>query len=161
RMCRRALLMLRELHRMGYERLRAVTGFHPAGCNWRLCITPAVGVLLPGPGVDFMARQNRGVAVGDWVVYCSGNAAWGSFRGGEAERECFGWTDAAEDSPCQLAEKFIKRFPTVVAEGKGSDPDYARWYANMIEATEPEGLIYMYADWDMPSDHLPVFNMEG
>ena len=142
---------------MGYERLRAVTGFHPSGCSWRLFITPAVGALLLGHGVDFFARQNRGVAVGDWVVYCHWNAACGSFRGGEEERECFGWTDAAEDSPGQLAEKFIKRFPTVAAEGKGSDPDYARSYASMIEATEPEGLIYMYADWEMPSDRLCTF----
>jgi hypothetical protein len=36
-----------------------------------------------------------------------------------------------------------------------------RWYANMTEAIGPEGLIYMYADWDMPSDHIPVFNLEG
>ena len=48
----------------------------------------------------------------------------------------------------------------MVCEGKGRDPDYARWYDEMIEATEPEGLISMYADWEMPSDHIPVFNME-
>ncbi len=69
--------------------------------------------------------------------------------------------NAADDSPCQLAAKFVKRFPAVVEDGKGSDPDYARWYADMIEATEPEGLIYMYADWELPSDHIPVLNMDG
>jgi hypothetical protein len=161
-MPRRLLLMLRELHRTGYERLRAVTGLSPSGCHWRLQITPAIGVALPDQAVDFMARQNRGVAIGDWVVYVSLNHAFYS-TGSSAEHaeQCFGWTDAAEDSPRQLADKFIQRFPAVVAEGKGSDPEYARWYADMIEATEPEGLVFMYADWDMPSDHIPASNMEG
>ena len=162
-MPRRLLLMLRELHRMGYERLRAVTGLSHSGCHWRLLITPAIGVLLPGEDVDFMARQNRCVAVGDWVVYVREYyvlySTW--WLSAEHEDQCFGWTDAANDSPCQLAAKFVKRFPAVVEEGKGSDPDYARWYADMIEATKPEGLIYMYADFELPSDHIPVLNMDG
>ena len=162
-MPRRLLLMLRELHRMGHERLRAVTGLSHSGCDWRLQITPAIGVALPGKNVDFIARENRGVAVGDWVVYAGENFVCYSTCWISAEHadQCFGWTDAADDSPCQLAAKFVKRFPAVVEDGKGSDPDYARWYADMIEATEPEGLIYMYADWELPSDHIPVLNMDG
>jgi hypothetical protein len=161
-MPRRLLVMLRELHRMGYERLRAVTGLSPSGCHWRLQVTPAIGLVPVGQGVDFMARQNRGVAVGDWVVYASGNHAFYSTGySEETAARCFGWTDAAADSPRKLAEKLIERFPTVVREGKGSDPDYVRWYANMIEATEPEGLIYMYADWELPGERIPVLNVEG
>ena len=161
-MPRRLLLMLRELHRMGYERLRAVTGLSPSGCHWRLQITPAIGTAVPGEGVDFMAKQNRGVSIGDWVVFVRGNHAFYSTGGASAKdvEECFGWTDAADDSPYQLAEKFIERFPLVCCEGNGSDPDYARWYEEMIEATEPDGLIYMYSDWEMPSDYIPVGNME-
>lgn len=161
-MPRRLLLMLRELHQMGYERLRCVTGLSPSGCHWRLQITPAIGVSLPGEDVDFMARHNRGVAVGDWLVYARRDCVSYS-TGSSAEHldQCFGWTDAVDDTPCRLAGKFIDRFPTVVAAGKGSDPEYADWYANMIEATGPEGLIYMYADWEMPSDHIPVLKMKG
>jgi hypothetical protein len=154
--------MLRELHQRGFERLRAVTGLSPSGCHWRLQVTPAIGVAVPGENVDFMARQNRGVAVGDWVVYASANCAfYTTGMSAKHAQECFGWTDAAKDSPRQLADKFIWRFPEVVAEGKGSDPEYVRWYAGMIEATAPEGLIYMYADWEMPSEHIPVLNVEG
>jgi len=159
-MPRRLLLMLRELHRRGYERLRAVTGLSPSGCHWRLQITAAIGVAAPG--VDFMARQNRHVAIGDWLVFARGNhLIYSTGSSPEDAEECFGWKDAAKDSPCQLAEKFIDRFPLVLHEGSGSDPDYARWYADMIEATEPDGLIYMYSDWEMPSDYIPVLNMEG
>jgi hypothetical protein len=155
---RRLLLMLRELHRMGYERLRAVTGLHPSGCFYRIWITPATSTVPPGS--DFMATQNRGVAVGDWVVYLS-NMDIACYSTGEKADQCFGWTDIAEDSPWQLAKKFIKRFPKVVKEGKGIDPAYSCWYANMIKVTEPEGLVYMYADWELPSDHIPVLNREG
>src|SRR5947209_7202446 len=68
-MPRRLLVMVRELHGMGYERLRAVAGLSPSGCHWRLHVTPAIGFAPPDQGVDFMARINQGVAVGDWVVY--------------------------------------------------------------------------------------------
>src|SRR5262245_16019110 len=135
---RRLLVMLRELHRMGYERLRAVTGFSPSGCYWRVAITPATNV-RPRPVGGRLGDYGEDVA-----HYTSGQGA-----------HCFGWEDAAEDTPRQLADKFIERLPGIVAQGKGSDSDYARWYAGMIEATEPDGLIFMYADWDMPDDHIP------
>jgi len=73
--------------------------------------------------------------------------------------EYFGWADAADDPPRRLAEKFIERFPEIVARGKGAAPAYARWYTEMIEATGPDGLIIMYADWDTPDDHVPALNV--
>jgi hypothetical protein len=68
----------------------------------------------------------------------------------------FGWADADHDSPMTLADKFLGRFSEVAAEGHQADPDYASWYARMLRATDPDGLIYAYADWDLPADHLPV-----
>lgn len=38
---RRLPLMPRDLHLLGYERLRAVTGMSPSGCYWPVAITPA------------------------------------------------------------------------------------------------------------------------
>jgi hypothetical protein len=141
---RRLLLMVQELHRMGYERLRVVTGMSPSGCYWRLAITPATNVRPADCGERYV-NYEEGVA-----RYTTGQ-----------EANCFGWEDAAKDSPEQLADKFVQRFSEIVVQGKGSDPDYARWYAAMIEATEPHGLMYMYADygWYLPSEHVPVLNV--
>jgi hypothetical protein len=133
---RRILLMVRALHLRGYERLRAVPGLSPSGCRWRCGITPASNVCrshgalewdFDGPIAQYTSRQD-------------GN--------------CFGWTDAEAYTPEALAGKFIERFPEIAEEGYGPDPDYAAWYAAMLDATTPGGLIYAYADWELPSDRL-------
>jgi len=58
---RRLLLMLRELHRLGYERLRAVTGMSPSGCYWRVAITPAANT-RPAPSGERLVDYDRDVA---------------------------------------------------------------------------------------------------
>jgi hypothetical protein len=68
----------------------------------------------------------------------------------------FLWPDAGEDSPRQLAEKFLARFPALAEAGRGMDKPYADWYAEMLRATEPDGVPYAYASWDLPTDRLPV-----
>ena len=62
-------------------------------------------------------------------------------------------------SPEALATKFQERFAALCEEGKGRDQAYARWYSEMLEATEPDGLIYAFADWPSPDDGLAVLNM--
>jgi len=69
----------------------------------------------------------------------------------------FGWVDAAGDSAAELAEKFVERFPEIAIAGKGRDPEYVRWYNEMLEATEPDGLMCAYADWPVPRDRLSMF----
>ncbi|MCV3215175.1 hypothetical protein OGM63_16930 [Plectonema radiosum NIES-515] len=31
-----------------------------------------------------------------------------------------------------------------------------QWYAEMLAATEPDGMIYAFADFDVPLDRMPV-----
>jgi len=137
-LCRRLLLMVQELHRLGYERLRAAPGLSPSGLHWRCSIVPASyarrdhGAMAEGKG-EITARYDSGQGTG-----------------------FFGWDDAGGDAPEVLAGKFLERFPEVAALGMGGDPDYARWYARMLRATDPDGLIYAYADWELPGDHLPA-----
>jgi DNA-binding transcriptional ArsR family regulator len=137
RLCRRVLLMVRELHRRGYERLRVAPGLTPTDMHWRCSIVPSSEVR---PDHGAMTLIGYGVA-----CYSTGHGS-----------NFFGWADADHDSPMTLADKFLGRFSEVAAEGHQADPDYASWYARMLRATDPDGLIYAYADWDLPADHLPV-----
>ena len=76
--CRRVLLMVGELHRMGYERLRIVPGMAPSGMYWRCGVTH-VGNVSADDGamaVDF----------GDELAKYS-TGSWDHF---------FGWEDAEE-----------------------------------------------------------------
>jgi DNA-binding transcriptional ArsR family regulator len=137
-LCRRVLQMVLELHRRGYERLRVAPGMSPSGLHWRCSIVPVTNI-----------RRDHGAMVLDHekesVRYTSGQ-----------ESRFFDWTDAERDSPAELADKFIERFRALAAMGRGRDPEYARWYAEMHRATDPGGLIYAYADWELPEDHLPA-----
>lgn len=120
---RRLLLMVRELHRLGYERLRICPGMSASGTAWRVDIVEA-GQSHPDNGA---ARYSTRQGV--------------SF---------FGWDDAATDSPTQLAGKFLQRFPALAEAGRGTDASYVSWYDHMIEVTAPTGLPYAY--WDRIED---------
>ena len=131
---RNVLLLVGELHRRSYERLRIRPGMSPSGLYWR-CSIKAAGRIV---------RQE----VGD-VGQLDANVA--RYTSGQ-ENAYFGWEDAADDTVSQLADKFIMRFPELCARGKGADPSYAQWYREMLSATEPNGLPIAYADYDLPDD---------
>ena len=42
--------------------------------------------------------------------------------------------------------------------GRNRDADYVRWYQEMLEVTEPDGLPYAYADWPVSEDRLHIFH---
>jgi DNA-binding transcriptional ArsR family regulator len=137
-LCRRVLMMVQDLHRRGYERLRVAPGLSPSGLHWRCSIVP----------VGCIRRDHGALTVGE-----DGSAAL--YRSGQGAK-FFKWADAADDSPVALAGKLLERFPDLASKGRGSDPGYAHWYAEMLRATAPYGLIYAYADWDLPDDHIPA-----
>ena len=136
--CRRLLHMVSELHRMGYEQARIAPGVAPSGLFWRLSVTAASNTESDNGAL--MRDFDRG------ANYSSGAGA-----------EYFGWTDARDDSPAELAEKFVERFPDIAEEARGRDPEYVRWFREMLAATEPDGLIYAYADWPGRRHRLELF----
>lgn len=138
-MPRRLLLMVQELHRRGHERLRIMPCMSPSGLHWRLHVTPVSNILR-----SHGARMKRD----EGASYSTGSGA-----------NCFGWTDAADDAPEALAAKFQERFAALCEEGRGRDEAYARWYSEMLRATEPDGLIYAFADWPSPKDGLAALRM--
>lgn len=137
-LCRRVLLMVQDLHRRGYERLRVAPGLSPSGLHWRCSIVP----------VDHVRRDHGALAIDEDDTAARYTSSQGA--------GFFDWEDAEHDPPVALAGKFLERFPDLSAQGKGADPDYVRWYVRMLRATDPDGLIYAYADWELPEDHLPA-----
>jgi hypothetical protein len=136
--CRRLLHMVRELHAMGYEQLRIEPAVAPSGLFWRLSVFPASN-----------SDPENGARMRDYdegAHYSSGG-----------EDRYFDWDDATDDSSRELAEKFVERFPELAKAGKGGDAEYVRWYEDMLQMTEPDGLPYAYADWPSPEDSLGIF----
>jgi len=116
---RRILLMVHELHRLGYERLRILPMMAPSGMHWRCKFFPA-------------GEPHR-----ELQFFSTGSGA-----------ACFTWEDATEDSPAELGRKFIARVPAASA-AKGEDPAYAAWFVTMLKATAPLGLPIEMADWEL------------
>jgi hypothetical protein len=132
------LLMVHELHRLGYQRLRIQPSMAPSGVHWRCTLASAA---------HFSARFGAELAVHTVAV-----ARYGSGH----ERAYFGWQDAAGDTPKQLARKFIERFPEVCAQSWGPDWIYAGWYMELLRLTEPAGAPIVYADWELDPNVVSV-----
>lgn len=120
--------MVRELHRLLYEKLRIVPGLPPSGTAWRCEIVPA--------DVAWSERGTLGFASQDTEA-----------RYSTGQRSCyFGWSDIRGESPEEMAAGFVERFPQLVAAGRGNDSAYRAWFDDMLVMTAPRGLPYAY--WD-------------
>ena len=127
RHCLRLLGMVHELHKVGYQRLRAETGMSPSGIHWRCNIAP-----------------DRGWEGQEPARYTSA-----------AETEYFGWKDARHDNARELAAKFIVRFPELCICGAGLDFAYAGWFTAILGIAESGRLPVSFADY--PLDLDPVY----
>jgi hypothetical protein len=129
RRCQRVLLMVHELHKLGYQRLRISPGLSPSGCYWRCVITPAANILT-----------THGALTREYFFetahYTSGS-----------EAAYFDWPDVKRDTARELARKFILRFPTIAEQAQGRDHEYVGWYVEMLGLAEDGALPIAYADW--------------
>ena len=137
---RRILLMVRELHGMGFGRLRAAPWMYQNGYmtppgNWTCFVVPAIvvstenGAMTDGERLDQLRKTLRIIQHHDPFET-------------PGDHQPFKWTDALFDTPAQLAEKFFERFRDLCFVGWDSDPKYGQWYDQMLEATAPNGVFY-------------------
>ena len=130
--------MIAELHEMGLQRLRAITAISPSGLHWRCTLVPAGALREDGhatlPDISY-----------DLPTYSSAQ-----------EWDLFGLKDAEHLTVNDLALAFVRHHPMIARVAHGNDSEYAAWFREMMKLTVPDGLFYMAADREMPSDHLPV-----
>ena len=115
--CRRLLLMVEILHSLGYQGLRANMVLAPSGMYWR-CHFHAFGE---------HPFQNPSYSSSSEGVY-------------------FGWDDCFEDTPIELADKFLERFPEVCSSSLYFDEEYRSWFSKLMKHTAP--------------DRVPCLNLE-
>jgi hypothetical protein len=124
RRAQRVIRMISELHRLGYQRVRFMP-FRMLG-RFHVAIMSAV-YFSPSSG----AQSRNEPAMGDEKTI---------FNTGQGN-QYFGWTDASDDSARDLADKFVIRFPRLVASGKGRDWSYAGWLAELVGCLEKGPLL--------------------
>lgn len=132
--CHRLLAMVGELHARGYQRIRVCPSLSGSGGYWRCSITTADNVTSAGVVI---ADFDRG------AHYTSGSG------------DCyFAWSDLAGASPDALADAFAERFGEIAAAGRGADPDYAAWFAELLSHAGRGHFPIALADFELPADRL-------
>jgi hypothetical protein len=137
---RRILLMVKELHRRGFGRLRAAPYMHQNGYlkppgRWTCSIVPSVVMRADNGAFTDGDRLNRLRETLHIIQHYDPFDTVGS-------HQPFGWTDALFDSPSELADKFFARYRDLCFIGWGSDPEYERWYDQMLELSAPNGVFF-------------------
>lgn len=120
---RKLLLAVAGLHSRGHQRLRIVPYLYDLG-TWRCTLLPAMDVSRTH-GARWAAAA--GPVCAAHYTSADGNDYWG-------------WRDASDAPPERLATAIQERFPELMRLSHGPDASYARWYAEMLELTHPDGL---------------------
>lgn len=129
RRCQRVLVMVHELHKLGYQRLRIAPGMSGSGMHWRCSVTHAANI-----------RQSHG------AMLCAFDRETAHYTSAQ-DNDYFGWEDAQQDTARQLATKFVERFGEVARLGLGEDWVYAGWYVQMLGLADRGVFPVAYADW--------------
>lgn len=140
RRAQRVLLMVHELHKLGYQRLRIFPGMAGSGLHWRCSVTH-IGNILKTHGA--MGKD-----------YYRESAHYSTAQ----NNNYFDWRDAHKDTARQLAAKFIERFPEIAEKGRGIDWPYAGWYVQMLGYVDRNAAFPIaYGDYvDSAPQWLPV-----
>ena len=136
---RRLMFMIRELHNLGYQRIRFYPHIGGAG-YWRYIITSST---IPSNPADETDPADV-------------DTVWNSLGSGEH----YGWSDKEDDSIAELAAKFLSKYQKIAVESKGEDKRYVEWYRDVLERTGPDGIIYFWWDgsYEIPDGYLGVLN---
>ena len=136
--CQKLLLMVRELHCRGFEKLRIIPHISPSGLHWRCEFLPSKLVLKR------IGTEKSSIKV-DYALpnYTSG-----------AEFNYFGWEDGKNLSFTQLAERFVETFPELMADCKGEDKIYAEWFFKMIFWLKENDLPYFFDDYFVAYNYI-------
>ena len=135
---RKLMLVVRELHLMGYEGLRLAPYLAPSGCYWRAQIVP----------IEYISDEHGAIVNSIGLEIPSYSSA--------TKFNYFDLNTTEADTPQQIAEKFIFTYASLCTLGKITDAEYVQWYLEMLSATDPNGVIYAFADFDVPLDRMAV-----
>jgi len=126
---RRLVLMVGELHKLGYERLRIAPHLadSPGGPVWRCQVIP-----------DFFTDAAHGAVQSHCPSELTYYYSTRSARGSEQH-----WPELANPQPDLAAAELGLTQNRLCMAGLGSDPEYVTWYAEMLKQTKPDGVIYV------------------
>lgn len=147
----RVLVMVGELHKRGYQRLRVMPFMAPSGMSWRCWVGPSSlfyrnhGAILSAKAAASPDEQEE-QATALVARYTSG-----------MDNRYFDWADAESDDARALADKFVDRFGLLASSGNGWDYTYAGWYQRLLGYAEAGWLPCVKSDGNTVTfDRVPL-----
>ena len=122
------LLAVHELHRRGYQKLRAICGMSPSGCFYRISLAPR----------DFMTSDIETSEVYERLVLRYSSAD---------RRKYFGLEGGFSGSHLDLADLIEREHAPLMRECLGSDWEYAGWFVEMLWFAMNGSFPVQFADW--------------
>ncbi len=147
---RRVLEMVRELHRMGYEQLRACPYLYALG-TWRCPVVPAAWTFREHGG---LFRHPWGGHEPPFANAHEYHTTYTSASGQSRLFDNFSMPGEEFATSRQMAEAFVQQRPHHSFAGRGPDPAYARWLDAVLNTVVPVGVFYSHAEHQPPADHL-------
>lgn len=114
------MLILQELHRRGYQKLRWYSYVSPNGCALRCHITTQDNIR----GNHNLMRMEDGYA-------------WWCSTGRESSGEDYS----------RYVDYFMKEIPRLLEKGKGEDPDYVEWFNKVVEKAKNNEFPEFTGEW--------------
>lgn len=127
------LEMIGQLHDRGFEGIRLCPQLSNSAVHWIAWLASAEHVL---PNHGAILHPNAMMQ----AMKSTPNAALAACYSSAQGTKYFGWEDASEDSPADLADKFVERFLEVCKLGLQADKEYGKWFSRMLTEIGPEGL---------------------
>lgn len=138
----RVVSMIHELHKRGFQKLRALPTLSPSGSYWRCLITYAENSDRAGLPISWDEPSDLvvGYSTGQGTSY-------------------FGWSGFENSTARELADHFIKVYPDLTQRGQGRDWEYAGWFVELLgrmESLGDGGLVFFQADFPVDLDSMGI-----
>ncbi|MCL2597545.1 MAG: hypothetical protein FWD66_07810 [Paludibacter sp.] len=124
------LLMVRELHCLGFEKLRIIPHIAPSGLYWRCEFVPKKYILK-----NIGTKKSQKAAKYVFPFYTSG-----------MEFNYFEWEDGKNLSSFEMAERFADKFPELMEDCRGEDKKYAKWFLKVLATLTESDLPFFSND---------------
>ncbi len=133
-LCRQAVLVVSELHAIGLERMRIIPSVAHPHAVWHCWIAPRAYVSS--------SHGARWGACADAI----GNLSKTFPHHHGLYWSLFALSPPQRTSLSEAAKMIVSGFPEVCEQGRGADAPYVQWYRSMLASTQPDGLIFAYAE---------------
>jgi len=132
---RRIMHMVANLHQQGHESLYLNPVMSPNGGYWRFEIGAMENAQWPNRQKDPLSVRS---SIGD-------------------PHYPLPW--ASNSDPVEvLAEKFISAYPKLVQKARKHNAEYVAWYRQMLEQTEPDGVLVFWRDLGPDYEYAFLFD---